>query len=63
VPLPLPPVLVAPGVPALARPAEPAETALWQSLAEPMTVAALRRRGHGGDTIENFVTIGAAEAI
>jgi hypothetical protein len=55
------PVLVAPGMPGLARPADAAELALWQALDEPSPVAVLQGQGHSRGTIESFLTSGAAE--
>jgi hypothetical protein len=56
-------LLVAPGVPGLARPAEETEAALWRSLVEPQSIAALRRHGHERDTIEALRDAGAVEAV
>ena len=55
------PVLVAPGMPGLARPADAAELALWQALDEPSPVAVLQRQGHSRGAIESFLASGAAE--
>jgi hypothetical protein len=55
------PVLVAPGMPGLARPSDAAELALWQALDEPSPVAVLQGQGHSRGTIESFLTSGAAE--
>ncbi len=54
-------VLVAPGVAGLARLADVAEISLWQSLAVPVAVSALRDEGHAADAIASFVASGAAE--
>lgn len=55
-------LLVAPGLPGLARPADAPETALWRSLTEPQRIAALRRQGHRRATIEALCNAGALEA-
>jgi hypothetical protein len=55
------PVWITPGVPGLIRQAETAEVALWHALAEPATVATLLHEGHGRDTIDTLLAIGAAE--
>jgi hypothetical protein len=54
-------VLVAPGLPGLARPADAAELALWRSLDAPATVADLLRRGHARATIESFLISGVTQ--
>lgn len=56
-------VLVAPGVPGLARPADAHETALWQALAEPQSVAALLLQGRTRATIEALWTAGAIAPV
>jgi hypothetical protein len=57
------PVLVAPGLSSLARPAETMEAALWQSLEQPASVGDLLRDGHSRDTIQIFLAVGAAEPV
>jgi hypothetical protein len=66
---PLPPLspceqllLVAPGIPGLARPAEALESELWRSLAEPQTVGRIQRE-HARVTLEALWRAGAIEAI
>jgi hypothetical protein len=65
---PLPPLssceqflLVAPGVPGLARPAEALEAELWRSLAEPQTVGRIQRE-HARITLDRLWDAGAIEA-
>jgi hypothetical protein len=55
-------LLVAPGLPGLARPADALETALWRALAEPKSIGALRLQGHPQDTINALWMAGAIEA-
>ncbi|HVO23997.1 MAG TPA: hypothetical protein VMW56_10250 [Candidatus Margulisiibacteriota bacterium] len=57
------PVLFAPGLPGLFRLASCDERALWERLAEPVTVRALSRRRHARSTILALVTAGAAELV
>jgi len=57
------PILVAPGLAELTRPAEITEAALWQSLERSPTVSDLLRDGHSRDTIRMFLAVGAAESI
>ena len=65
---PIPPLshqqmlLVAPGLPGLARAADAAETKLWRALAEPQSIKALRFNGQPRDTIDTFWMAGAIEA-
>jgi len=54
-------LLVAPGLPGLARPADTAEVALWRSLAEPQSIATLLRQGNELASIETLWTAGAME--
>jgi hypothetical protein len=56
-------LLVAAGLPGFARPAEETEIALWRALAEPLSIAALRRQGHEPATIEALWNAGAIEAV
>jgi hypothetical protein len=53
-------LLVAPGLPGFARPAGAAEVALWRSVTEPQTVAALLLK-HDRSTIETLWAVGAVE--
>jgi hypothetical protein len=55
-------LLVAPGLPGLARPTDTAEAAVWRSLAEPQRVETLLRQGNELATIETLWTAGAIEA-
>jgi hypothetical protein len=55
-------LLVAPGLPGLARPADMAEAALWRSLAEPQSVETLLHQGNELATLETLWTVGAIEA-
>jgi hypothetical protein len=55
-------LLVAPGLPGLARPAEAAETKFWHALAEPQRVQALQLQGHSRDTFDALWMAGAIEA-
>lgn len=55
-------LLVAPGLPGLARPADMAEAALWRSLTEPQGVEMLLHQGHELATMEALWTEGAIEA-
>ena len=55
-------LLVAPGLPGFARPADTAEAALWRSLAEPQRVETLLHQGNVLATIEALWTAGAIEA-
>jgi hypothetical protein len=57
------PVLVAPGLSGLARPAEITEAALWQSLERSAGVSELLRDGHSRETIQMFLALGAAEPV
>jgi hypothetical protein len=57
------PVLVAPGLSGLARPAEIAEAALWQSLERSAGISDLLRDGHSRETIQMFLALGAAEPV
>jgi hypothetical protein len=54
-------LLVAPGLPGLARPADALEIKLWQALTEPLGVGALQRQGHMRDIIGALWTAGAIE--
>jgi hypothetical protein len=54
-------LLVAPGLPGLARPAGTADAALWRSLAEPQPVETLLRRGSELASIETLWAAGAIE--
>jgi hypothetical protein len=55
-------LLIAPGLPGLARPADAAEIKLWRSLAEPQSIKALRLQGHARDKIDALWMAGAVEA-
>ncbi len=66
---PLPPlsdrsywVLCAPGLPGLFRSATVDEAALWEKLAAPVTIREILKDNSMRETVQDFVTIGAAEA-
>ena len=54
-------LLVAPGIPGVARPTEAPEIALWRSLAEPRTVGRLLQE-HPRITLETLWRAGVIEA-
>jgi hypothetical protein len=55
-------VLFAPGLPGLFRSATADEAALWESLATPRAIRELSEDEHTRETVQGFVTIGAAES-
>jgi len=57
------PIVVAPGLPGLARLADTAERALWQALRETTTVTALLHQGHSRDIIGSFLASGAGNRL
>jgi hypothetical protein len=57
------PILFAPGLPTLFRPADNEETAIWKKLARPTTARLLLRDSNARNVIERLLSVGAAELI
>ena len=57
------PVLFAPGLPSLFRPATFEELALWEALSQPVTLRALLDQQHARETIETLAAVGAATTV